>query len=38
METWQDVICVFAVAALMLALCSGVKAVSRKILKQEEQK
>lgn len=38
METWQDAICVFVIAALMLALCSGVKAVCRKILKQEELK
>lgn len=38
METWQDVICILAVAALMLTFCSGVKAVCRKILKQEEQK
>lgn len=34
-ETWQDVICVLAAAALMLAFCSGVKAVCRKILKRE---
>lgn len=38
METWQYVICVFAVSALVLGLCSGVKAVCRKILKREEQK
>ena len=34
METWQDVLCVFAVAAFVLALCFGIKAVCRNILKR----
>lgn len=33
METWQDMFFGFAVAAFVLAFCSGVKAVCRKILK-----
>lgn len=33
METWQYIICVFAVPAFVLALCSSVKAVCRKILR-----
>lgn len=35
MEIWQDALCVIAVAAFVLALCSGIKAVCRKILKRE---
>lgn len=34
MGTWQVVICAFVVAAVVLAFCSGVKAVCRKKLKQ----
>ncbi len=34
METWQAVICVVVVVILVLAFCSGVKALCRKILKR----
>lgn len=37
METWQDMIFVLAIAAFVLAFCSGVKAVCRKILKRGER-
>lgn len=36
MEIWRDMFFVLAVAAFVLAFCSGVKAVCRKILKREE--
>lgn len=34
MGTWQVVICAFVVAAVVLAFCSGVKAVCWKKLRQ----
>lgn len=37
MEPWQDMIFVLAIAAFVLAFCSGVKAVCRKILKRGER-
>lgn len=37
METWQDVLCVFAVIALVLALCFGVKTICQKILKRRKR-
>lgn len=36
METWQDVLCVFAVVAFVLALRSSIKAVCWKKLKRRK--